>query len=127
MVNPVESLERLDKAHELNRSPNLEKFSAVLETEQKTKILSSHQKQTMTHFEKDTLLLVLFYQCGPNIMFYLQSNRLSLIHFESSFHMHDAMHFRPYARDWRLKTKRMAFFTLAIRKGIATVNKTFFP
>ena len=35
MVNPVESLERLDKAHELKRSPNLERFPSVLETEQK--------------------------------------------------------------------------------------------
>ena len=35
MVNPVKSLERLDIAHELKRSPNLERFPAVLETEQK--------------------------------------------------------------------------------------------
>ena len=51
MVIPVKSLERLDKAHELKRSPNLERFPAVLETEQKTKILSSHQKQKMTHLK----------------------------------------------------------------------------
>ena len=54
MVNSVVTLERLDKAHELKRSPNLERFPAVLETEQKTKILSSHQKQKL----KKTYLVI---------------------------------------------------------------------